>query len=202
MGLYGRLYDITEFMHHHPGSPETLMDNAGADATHFFEDVGHSASARKLMKSLHSLAPAETSSISLSAAARWSTPSTLRSRCMLSSVVDYLREGRAAARLLAKSSIPAGTASVGDAGADGVSNSEAVTGRGGDSATQGTFHCSHCDRAFDPMEASQDGEAGAARREACSHRSGVLKIFRVAMRAEWCGFYSCCRKHVLLAVAP
>ncbi|CAN0112146.1 unnamed protein product, partial [Ectocarpus fasciculatus] len=52
VGVHGRLYDITDFMHRHPGSPETLMENAGADASEFFEDVGHSLDARGLMKSL------------------------------------------------------------------------------------------------------------------------------------------------------
>lgn len=44
-------------MHRHPGSPETLMDNAGADATELFEDIGHSSLARDLMKSLESVGP-------------------------------------------------------------------------------------------------------------------------------------------------
>ncbi|CAN0556432.1 unnamed protein product, partial [Ectocarpus sp. 8 AP-2014] len=52
VGVHGRLYDITDFMYRHPGSPETLMENAGADASEFFEDVGHSLDARGLMKSL------------------------------------------------------------------------------------------------------------------------------------------------------
>ena len=52
IGLYGHIYDITSFVHSHPGSPETLMVQAGKDATKFFEDMNHSSGARRLAQSL------------------------------------------------------------------------------------------------------------------------------------------------------
>ena len=72
VGLHGRIYDITDFMHSHPGSPETLMDNAGADATEFFEDVGHSSLARDLMKTLDSVGPTSSERVLASTAQRLS----------------------------------------------------------------------------------------------------------------------------------
>jgi len=52
VGLHGHIYDITAFLHTHPGSPETLMVQAGKDATKFFEDMRHSTGARRLAQSL------------------------------------------------------------------------------------------------------------------------------------------------------
>ncbi|XP_054720027.1 cytochrome b5-like [Uloborus diversus] len=45
------VYDVSKFMDEHPGGPEPLFDWAGKDATDAFEDAGHSADARELMKS-------------------------------------------------------------------------------------------------------------------------------------------------------
>ena len=42
VGLEGGVYDLTNFLEVHPGSKETILVNAGGDATAFFEDVGHS----------------------------------------------------------------------------------------------------------------------------------------------------------------
>jgi hypothetical protein len=47
VGLHGNIYDITDFISVHPGSPETLLVHAGQDATVTFEAVGHSVTARK-----------------------------------------------------------------------------------------------------------------------------------------------------------
>mmetsp|Transcript_15303 Transcript_15303/g.23290 ORF Transcript_15303/g.23290 Transcript_15303/m.23290 type:complete len:429 (+) Transcript_15303:242-1528(+) len=47
VGLHGCVYDITAFLELHPGSPDTVMVEAGRDASYFFEDVGHSLGARK-----------------------------------------------------------------------------------------------------------------------------------------------------------
>ena len=47
VGLHGNLYDITNFLNQHPGTPETLLMEAGRDATEYFEDIGHSTVARK-----------------------------------------------------------------------------------------------------------------------------------------------------------
>uniref|UniRef100_A0A1B0FUZ3 Cytochrome b5 n=2 Tax=Lutzomyia longipalpis TaxID=7200 RepID=A0A1B0FUZ3_LUTLO len=44
------VYDVTKFQNEHPGGEEILRDVAGKDASEDFEDVGHSADARKIMK--------------------------------------------------------------------------------------------------------------------------------------------------------
>lgn len=200
VGLYGRLYDITDFMHQHPGSPETLMDNAGADATQFFEDVGHSAHARELMKTLESLAPTpahpKCSKVPGNGLGSLRDPS----RCVLRSAAELLEIGRAAAKAAAKSLEAASLKFADTAGSRGGSTPETVGGEGGD--TQGHFTCSVCRQAFDPMEKFDDGHAGALRRKTCKHTSGTLRVFRVPLRAEWAGFYSCCRKYVALSGTP
>jgi len=48
VGIRGHVYDLTSFLSSHPGSPETVLVQAGRDATQFFAGVGHSAGARKL----------------------------------------------------------------------------------------------------------------------------------------------------------
>jgi len=48
VGLHGHVVDISNFVEEHPGSTETLLLQAGRDATVFFESMGHSRSARKL----------------------------------------------------------------------------------------------------------------------------------------------------------
>lgn len=50
VGLHGNLYDITDFVIKHPGSPETLFVHAGRDATKLFDDMDHSKGARRLTK--------------------------------------------------------------------------------------------------------------------------------------------------------
>jgi cytochrome-b5 reductase len=52
VALHGGVYDLSGFLEAHPGSPETLLDNTGCDATAFFEDVGHSRVARRLAQQL------------------------------------------------------------------------------------------------------------------------------------------------------
>lgn len=48
-GIHGHVFDITEFLPIHPGSPESLIMLAGGrDATSIFESVGHSWNARKI----------------------------------------------------------------------------------------------------------------------------------------------------------
>lgn len=175
VGLHGHLYDVTEFMHSHPGSPETLMDNAGADATDFFEDVGHSLDARNLMKHLDSITPGA------SAAARGEKAQG-GGACILFSVAKRFRSERLLARQCGK-----GLHS-GMGGEEGAM----VPGAG--------FQCEDCEGAFEPTDLDGDGVAGRDRRAACRHRSGTLRVFYSPMRGEWCGFFSCCRKHVQLAV--
>lgn len=52
IGLHGHVYDLTPFLHSHPGSPETVMVHAGKDASRYFEDMTHSAGARRVARSL------------------------------------------------------------------------------------------------------------------------------------------------------
>ncbi|XP_048371995.1 cytochrome b5 [Sphaerodactylus townsendi] len=47
--LHGRVYDVTPFLHEHPGGEEVLLEQAGRDATESFEDVGHSVDAREML---------------------------------------------------------------------------------------------------------------------------------------------------------
>jgi hypothetical protein len=55
LGLQGAVYDVGRFVDVHPGSPETLLHHAGGDTTDFFNDVGHSRAARRLLPLLEVL---------------------------------------------------------------------------------------------------------------------------------------------------
>jgi len=57
VALHGTIYDLTQFKQEHPGSVETLLDNAGGDATPMFEGVGHSRVARRQMAQLVRIEP-------------------------------------------------------------------------------------------------------------------------------------------------
>lgn len=48
--IHEKVYDITSFMEEHPGGEEVLLEQAGADATESFEDVGHSTDAREMLQ--------------------------------------------------------------------------------------------------------------------------------------------------------
>ncbi|KAM8947344.1 cytochrome b5 type B [Pelodytes ibericus] len=48
--IHCKVYDITRFVEEHPGGEEVLFEQAGADATESFEDVGHSYDAREMLK--------------------------------------------------------------------------------------------------------------------------------------------------------
>lgn len=198
VGLYGRLYDITEFMHRHPGSPETLMDNAGADATHLFEDVGHSANARELMASLEYLAPTSPPVLPSRPSLR-NTSSALRfrdSRCILSSTVERLRFERINAGVTART-VDAKNVAIAE-GVAGARSPQTREASAEDIDSRGAFRCHACGESFDPMGKNKDGESEALR-STCLHANGTLRIFRIPTRGEWAGFYSCCRKHVLLS---
>ncbi|KAM4631170.1 cytochrome b5 type B [Polymixia lowei] len=48
--IHDTVYDITSFLEEHPGGEEVLLEQAGADATESFEDVGHSTDAREMLE--------------------------------------------------------------------------------------------------------------------------------------------------------
>ncbi|XP_073321182.1 cytochrome b5 type B [Pagrus major] len=48
--IHDKIYDITGFLEEHPGGEEVLLEQAGADATESFEDVGHSTDAREMLQ--------------------------------------------------------------------------------------------------------------------------------------------------------
>ncbi|XP_068164955.1 cytochrome b5 type B [Antennarius striatus] len=48
--IHDKVYDITSFYEEHPGGEEVLLEQAGADATESFEDVGHSTDAREMLQ--------------------------------------------------------------------------------------------------------------------------------------------------------
>jgi cytochrome b5 len=50
MVIDGKAYDVTKFVDEHPGGVDTLMEGAGKDATSGFDSVGHSDSARAMLK--------------------------------------------------------------------------------------------------------------------------------------------------------
>ncbi|EKX44338.1 hypothetical protein GUITHDRAFT_41116, partial [Guillardia theta CCMP2712] len=49
----GVVYDVTNFLDHHPGGPNILMEHIGKDATVKFEDIGHSLLARYQLADLY-----------------------------------------------------------------------------------------------------------------------------------------------------
>ncbi|XP_061671170.1 cytochrome b5 [Syngnathoides biaculeatus] len=48
--VHDKVYDVTRFLEEHPGGEEVLLEQAGADATESFEDVGHSTDAREMLQ--------------------------------------------------------------------------------------------------------------------------------------------------------
>lgn len=59
--VHGKVYDVSSFLSEHPGGEEVLLEHAGTntflsliivgtDASVAFEDVGHSAGAREMLK--------------------------------------------------------------------------------------------------------------------------------------------------------
>lgn len=85
VGIHGSVYDLTPFLEHHPGSKETILINAGGDATAFYEDVGHSVQARALMRDFLALAPPP---------ADGDAARGIPARCVLARVRDRLTAAR------------------------------------------------------------------------------------------------------------
>ena len=52
VGIQNMVVDVTKFIDTHPGSPETLTEAAGCEATELFTEIGHSSQAENLMKSM------------------------------------------------------------------------------------------------------------------------------------------------------
>ncbi|XP_030383178.1 cytochrome b5 [Scaptodrosophila lebanonensis] len=48
--IYDRVYDVTQFLHDHPGGEDVIMDHAGRDATIAFHGTGHSRAAIEKMR--------------------------------------------------------------------------------------------------------------------------------------------------------
>ncbi|PHH82196.1 hypothetical protein CDD82_6754 [Ophiocordyceps australis] len=49
MVIHGKVYDVTKYLHDHPGGPEVLAESAGTDASEAFDNVGHSEDAMEIM---------------------------------------------------------------------------------------------------------------------------------------------------------
>ncbi|EXJ66780.1 cytochrome-b5 reductase [Cladophialophora psammophila CBS 110553] len=50
--IHSKVLDLSKFIDEHPGGEEVLVDQGGKDATDAFEDVGHSADARRILDTL------------------------------------------------------------------------------------------------------------------------------------------------------
>ncbi|KAF9877432.1 hypothetical protein CkaCkLH20_05132 [Colletotrichum karsti] len=49
MVIHGQVYDVTKYLHDHPGGAEVLVEAAGVDATEAFDNAGHSEDASEIM---------------------------------------------------------------------------------------------------------------------------------------------------------
>ncbi|XP_033754082.1 cytochrome b5-like [Pecten maximus] len=47
--IHDKVYDVTHFIHEHPGGMEILLEHAGRDATLDFEEKGHSRQAYTIL---------------------------------------------------------------------------------------------------------------------------------------------------------
>jgi hypothetical protein len=57
IAMDNKLYDISDFLSEHPGSPETLAEHAGCDVTVLYREIGHSSSADSMRTNLMALDP-------------------------------------------------------------------------------------------------------------------------------------------------
>ncbi|KAM0324861.1 hypothetical protein ACHAQA_007827 [Verticillium albo-atrum] len=53
MIIQGQVYDVTKYIHDHPGGADILIDAAGQDATVDFDNAGHSEDAFEIMAEFH-----------------------------------------------------------------------------------------------------------------------------------------------------
>ncbi|KAI8222531.1 NADH-cytochrome b5 reductase 1 [Colletotrichum sp. SAR 10_86] len=49
MVIHGEVYDVTKYLHDHPGGAEVLIEAGGVDATEAFDNAGHSEDASEIM---------------------------------------------------------------------------------------------------------------------------------------------------------
>ncbi|KAK2007631.1 oxidoreductase NAD-binding domain-containing protein [Colletotrichum eremochloae] len=49
MVIHGNVYDVTKYIHDHPGGADILIEAAGTDATEAFDNAGHSEDAYEIM---------------------------------------------------------------------------------------------------------------------------------------------------------
>ncbi|KAI0482543.1 ferredoxin reductase-like protein [Xylariaceae sp. FL0804] len=49
MTIHGQVYDVTKYLHDHPGGLEVLLETAGTDASEAFDSAGHSEDAVEIM---------------------------------------------------------------------------------------------------------------------------------------------------------
>lgn len=47
--IHGKVYNITNYLDDHPGGSEIILSSAGSDASHLFDDIGHSQAAVTLL---------------------------------------------------------------------------------------------------------------------------------------------------------
>ena len=46
--VYGRVYDVTDWQHDHPGGDDILLDNGGKDVSEIYRSVQHSPDANAI----------------------------------------------------------------------------------------------------------------------------------------------------------
>uniref|UniRef100_A0A1Y1N3C9 Cytochrome b5 heme-binding domain-containing protein n=1 Tax=Photinus pyralis TaxID=7054 RepID=A0A1Y1N3C9_PHOPY len=50
ISVHGKVYDVTKYLQDHPGGADVLAEAAGTDATHEFDNAGHSEDAWDIMQ--------------------------------------------------------------------------------------------------------------------------------------------------------
>ncbi|KAI0020276.1 hypothetical protein F4780DRAFT_791890 [Xylariomycetidae sp. FL0641] len=84
MTIHGQVYDVTRYLHDHPGGLEVLLETAGTDASAPFDNAGHSEDASEIMagyrvgslKGYTAKAAPKAVRVSLAVSAPTPTPST------------------------------------------------------------------------------------------------------------------------------